>query len=396
MQRGVVDLGVGDKKGQPLWTKDFILITLANLFIFLGFQMLMPVLPVYATKLGGTEAMAGLVVGIFTLSTVLIRPIAGRFLDGQGRKGVYFIGLAIFIACVFAYIWAPTVLILLLIRFFHGFGWGSSSTASSTIATDIIPKPRLGEGMGYFGLTSTLAMAVSPALGLAIMSRFGFSQVFIISATSVIIAFLVATPIKFHKPTPGKEGSGTKSFFEKSAITPATIIFFVTMTYGAIVSFIALYAAEKGIENIGLFFTVYALSLMISRPYFGKLSDRKGYAAAVLPGIIAVLVTMFLLYFANSLGAFLVAGFIYGIGFGATQPVLQAMAVRNVPPQRRGSSNATFFVGFDLGIGVGSILWGIIAELVGFQTIYLLAMIPAVIGLLVFLKTSKKYSESKS
>lgn len=242
MQRGVVDLGVGDKKGQPLWTKDFILITLANLFIFLGFQMLMPVLPVYATKLGGTEAMAGLVVGIFTLSTVLIRPIAGRFLDGQGRKGVYFIGLAIFIACVFAYIWAPTVLILLLIRFFHGFGWGSSSTASSTIATDIIPKPRLGEGMGYFGLTSTLAMAVSPALGLAIMSRFGFSQVFIISATSVIIAFLVATPIKFHKPTPGKEGSGTKSFFEKSAITPATIIFFVTMTYGAIVSFIALYA----------------------------------------------------------------------------------------------------------------------------------------------------------
>lgn len=396
MQRGVVDLGVGDKKGQPLWTKDFILITLANLFIFLGFQMLMPVLPVYATKLGGTEAMAGLVVGIFTLSTVLIRPIAGRFLDGQGRKGVYFIGLAIFIACVFAYIWAPTVLILLLIRFFHGFGWGSSSTASSTIATDIIPKPRLGEGMGYFGLTSTLAMAVSPALGLAIMSRFGFSQVFIISATSVIIAFLVATPIKFHKPTPGKEGSGTKSFFEKSAITPATIIFFVTMTYGAIVSFIALYAAEKGIENIGLFFTVYALSLMISRPYFGKLSDRKGYAAAVLPGIIAVLVTMFLLYFANSLGAFLVAGFIYGIGFGATQPVLQAMAVRNVPPQRRGSSNATFFVGFDLGIGVGSILWGIIAELVGFQTIYLLAMIPAVIGLVVFLKASKKYSESKS
>lgn len=153
---------------------------------------------------------------------------------------------------------------------------------------------------------------------------------------------------------------------------------------------------EKGIENIGLFFTVYALSLMISRPYFGKLSDRKGYSAAVLPGIIAVLVTMFLLYFANSLGAFLVAGFIYGIGFGATQPVLQAMAVRNVPPQRRGSSNATFFVGFDLGIGVGSILWGIIAELVGFQTIYLLAMIPAVIGLLVFLKTSKKYSESKS
>ncbi len=365
------------ERGQPLWTKDFILITLANLFIFLGFQMLMPVLPVYATKLGGTEAWAGLVIGIFTISTVIMRPFAGRLLDQKGRRGVYLSGLLLFMVCVLAYNWAPTVLVLLIIRFIHGFGWGASSTASSTIVTDIIPKPRLGEGMGYFGLTSTLAMAIAPALGLALMSRFGFSSVFYISAFSVIIAFLVATPIKFHKPDPSsssnRKGAGSTSIFEKRAFLPAAIIFFVTMTYGSIVSFIALYAADKKIENIGLFFTVYALSLLISRPYFGKLSDRKGYSAAVLPGIIAVLITMLLLYFANSLSVFLVAGFIYGIGFGATQPVLQAMAVRNVPPERRGASNATFFVGFDLGIGVGSILWGIIAELVGYQTIYLLA-----------------------
>lgn len=348
--------------------------------------MLLPVLPVYSAKLGGTEAWAGLVVGIFTFSAVIMRPIAGRLLDRQGRRGVYLSGLFIFLLCVLAYHWAPTIIILLLIRFVHGFGWGASSTASSTIASDIIPKARLGEGMGYFGLTSTLAMAVAPALGLSLMAAYGFGTVFNVSTAAVAIALCIAVPIKYHKPDPS-EHNPKKSIFEKAAMVPAVVVFFITMTYGSIVSFIALYAVERQVENIGLFFTIYALALLISRPYFGRLADKKGYSFAILPGIGAVLIAMFSLYFANSLIIFLIAGFIYGLGFGAIQPALQAMAVRNVSPARRGAANATFFLGFDLGIGAGSIIWGLIAEMVGYQLIYLLTIIPAVIGLIFYLKS---------
>ncbi|MFZ7104089.1 MAG: MFS transporter [Peptococcaceae bacterium] len=376
---------------EPLWTRDFILISIANLFITLGFQMLLPVLPVFSAKLGGSDTWAGLVVGIFTISAVLMRPIAGQLLDRQGRRGVYILGLIVFLLCVVAYSWTSTILVLLILRFIHGFGWGASSTASSTIASDIVPKLRLGEGMGYFGLTSTLAMAVAPALGLELLSGYGFNTVFYVSAGVVLISILIALPIKYHKPDVLPK-SGKAGIFERSAILPAVVIFFITMTYGAIVSFIALYAGQKQVENIGLFFTIYAVALLISRPYFGRLTDRKGTSFAVLPGIICVILAMSLIYFANSLIAFLIAGFIYGIGFGAIQPALQAMSVRKVDPSRRGAANATFFLGFDLGIGAGAILWGIIAENLGYQIIYLLSIIPAIIGALIYIKSIKKNS----
>ncbi len=386
----------GLQKKEPLWTRDFILISIASLFITLGFQMLLPVLPVFSAKLGGSDAWAGLVVGIFTISAVLIRPIAGQLLDKQGRRGIFTLGLTVFLMCVVAYSRTSTILVLLTLRFIHGFGWGASSTASSTIASDIIPKSRLGEGMGYFGLTSTLAMAIAPALGLGILSEYGFNTVFYISAGAVLISIFVALLIKYIKPSaiPKTYSEGlTKpkkaGMFERTAIPTAVVIFFVTMTYGAIVSFIALYAGQKQIENIGLFFTVYAIALLISRPYFGRLTDKKGASYAVLPGIANVILSMSLIYLANSLTFFLVAGFIYGIGFGAIQPALQAMSVSKVNHTRRGAANATFFLGFDLGIGAGSILWGIIAEKVGYQIIYLLAIIPAIVGASVYIKSIK-------
>jgi MFS family permease len=374
---------------EPLWTRDFILISVASLFITLGFQMLLPVLPVFSAKLGGSDAWAGLVIGIFTFSSDLMRPVAGRLLDKQGRRGVYIIGLIVFLLCVLAYPWTSTILVLLILRFIHGFGWGASSTASSTVASDIIPKSRLGEGMGYFGLTSTLAMAVAPALGLGLLSRSGFNTVFYVSAGLVLISILIALPINYQKPDE-QLIIEKKGIIEKSAILPAIVIFFITMTYGSIVSFIALYAAQKQVENIGLFFTVYAAALLISRPYFGRLTDSKGASFAVFPGIICVILSMSMIYFANSLIAFLIAGFIYGIGFGAIQPALLALAVRNVSQSRRGAANATFFLGFDLGIGVGSIIWGLIAEILGYQIIYLLTIIPAIIGGLIYIKSIRK------
>ncbi len=377
------------QKKEPLWTRDFILIAIASLFITMGFQMLLPVLPVFSAKLGGSDTWAGLVVGIFTFSAVLMRPIAGRLLDRQGRRGVYILGLIVFLICVVSYNWTSTILVLLILRFIHGFGWGASSTASSTIASDIIPKSRLGEGMGYFGLTSTLAMAIAPALGLGLLSDYGFNTVFYFSAGAVLVSIFIAFPIKYHKPDVLPK-SGKAGIFEKTAVLPAIVIFFVTMTYGSIVSFIALYAGQKQVDNIGLFFTIYAVALLISRPYFGRLTDKKGTSYAVLPGIICVILSMFLIYLANTLTVFLIAGFIYGLGFGAIQPALQAMSVSKVNHSRRGAANATFFLGFDLGIGAGAILWGIIAEKFGYQIIYLLSIIPAIVGALVYIKSIKR------
>lgn len=378
------------KSGQAmerLWSIDFVLITLISFVSFLGFQMLLPTLPVYAKQLGGGDASAGLVIGLFTFSAVLIRPFAGQALDYYGRKGIFILGFLLFAACVLAYIWAPSLIILLLIRFIHGFGWGLTSTSASTVATDLIPKSRLGEGMGYYGLAGTLSMAIAPTLGLFIMNRFGFSLLFLVSAALVILSAIVALMINYQKVSGAKT---KKSLIEKSALRPTLVIFFITMTYGAIVSFLALYAAQQGIKNIGPFFSVYAIALMITRPLAGRLSDKKGFSYVIIPGICFVSAAMFFLYLAKGLPMFLIAAAIYGIGFGAVQPSLQALSVMSVSPERRGAANGTFFTGFDLGIGLSSIMWGAISQIFGYKFMFLWTIVPTFLALGVYLWVGRK------
>lgn len=357
----------------PLWTRNLTLIMAANLFTFLGFQMLMPVMPVYATTLGGGETWAGVVTGIFTASAVIMRPLAGRLLDSRGRLLVFLAGLGVFIASTLSYAATATILALVVVRFLHGFGWGALGTASNTIATDNIPKARLGEGMGYFGMTSTLAMAVGPALGLALLNSHGFPIVFTVSAALVACTVALALLIRYP-PQPVAPPRG--AFLEKQAMPAAVLIFCATLSWGAVVSFIALYAAERGIDNIGPYFMANAISILFVRAFVGRLADRKGDQFVLYPAVVSMLIALMVLTRATSLPMFLVAGACYGLGFGALHPVLQAMAVRNVIPQRRGAANATFFVGFDLGIGLGSFVWGVIAEATSYPTVYLLTMAP--------------------
>jgi len=374
---------------EKLWGKDFILITIVNLFTFLGFQMLMPTLPVYAKSMGGGNATAGLVVGFFTFSALLIRPFAGHFLDIYGRKVLLLSGLVLFATCVISYTWAPSLIFLLGIRFIHGFGWGITSTSASTVAADVIPRARMGEGMGYYGMATTVSMAIAPAIGLFLINNYSFNTLFSTSFIMIILAVVLANFIKYKKGHVKKEHAKMQ-LFEKGAIRAASTIFFITMTYGAIVSFIALYAAQEGIENIGIFFTVYAFSLAVFRPLSGRLTDIKGFNFVVIPGILMVGVAMIILFLADSITWFLLAAVVYGAGFGTVQPSLQALAILLSPTDKRGTANATFFIGFDLGIGLSSVMWGIISEITGYSLMYLLSVIPVIFALFVYIYLERK------
>lgn len=382
-----------ENKSAPLLTKNFILITVINLFIFFGFQMLMPTFPVYIKNLGGTDSIIGLVAGIFTVSSLAARLFSGMALDRFGRRGVFLTGLGVFILAVLSYSWLPTIGLLLVFRLIHGFGWGASSTASSTIASDSIAKERFGEGMGYYSLSSSLPMAIAPAVGLFVISSYSFNALFLISAGLAASGFLLALTLKYRKIEGNEQQKPKAAFFESSSIRPAIVIFFVSMTYGSIVSFLSLYAAQRGIQNIGLFFTFYAAALLISRPAFGRICDRLGYSYAVIPGLVCVVVTMVLLSQASVMPMFLTAAFIYGTGLGAVQSSLQTMAVAHTPPYRRGAANATFFTGFDSGIGLGAIIFGAVASAVGYSRMYLWAVVPALLAFILYFAVANKKAE---
>ncbi|MCX7709937.1 MAG: MFS transporter [Clostridia bacterium] len=354
-----------------LWTKDFIRIALLNLMIFLSFQMLQPTLPLYIKQLGGESPIVGLIAGVFTISSLIARPFTGMALDRIGRRAVFLFGLGVFIIAVLAYQWIPIIGAIIALRLIHGLGWGACSTASNTIASDCIPKERFGEGMGYFSLASSIAMATAPAVGLHLTSKYGFHTLFLISAGIIGCVFLLAFTLKNHPIDKAGNTKTRASLYEKASVRPAIVIFFVSMTYGAITSFIALYAQQQGIEKIGLFFTLYALALILSRPAFGSIYDRLGDQYAVIPGLVCLLISLVLLSKASVLPMFLISAFLYGIGFGAVQSTLQTMAVVSIPPGRRGAANATFFTGFDSGIGLGAMIFGAVASLVGYSRMYL-------------------------
>jgi MFS family permease len=383
---------IKDSPQNKIWTKDFILILFANFFIFLGFQMTLPTIPLFVEKLGGNDQLIGYVVGIFTFSALLVRPFAGHALESKGRGFVYLLGLAIFVLSVGSFGLASSILFLFVMRIVQGVGWGYSTTASGTIATDIIPSKRRGEGMGYFGLSGSIAMAFGPSLGLTLASKIPFSYLFYICAALGFIALLLSSRIKFKKAVekPSHKDAVKRDFYEKSALQPSILLLFLTSTFGGIAAFLPLYTAEKHIPGIQWYFLLYAISVMVTRTFAGTLYDRKGHKAIFIPGALLIFFAMILLaWLPNSMIMYLAAIF-YGLGFGSVQPALQAWAVEKAPVNRKGMANATFFSFFDLGIGVGAILFGQIGHWLGYSSIYIASAILVSISMIIYFILLKK------
>lgn len=355
---------------RSIWTKDFIGITIINLLIFCGFQMLLPTLPLYVKSLGGTDSVIGWITGLSTIACLLIRPFSGVTLDKFGRKGVLVAGIGVMIVVTLAYSWFPIVGIIFVIRFFHGLGWGAASTSSNTVATDVIPKDRFGEGMGYFSLSTSLAMALAPGIGLSVLAMFHVAGLMLLSAGFGAVALLLTFFIRYRKMERQETVKEKMTPYELSSIRPSVIMFFVSASYGSITGFISLYAVDRGIANIGVFFMIFAVAMVLSRPLFGRLIDRLGFNAATYSGLIILIAAMFLLSQASAIYLFLIAAFFYGMGFGAVQSSLQTMSIIYAPKDRFGAANATFFTGFDGGIGFGSIIAGIVAATWGYSKMY--------------------------
>lgn len=371
-----------DNNQTTLWTKDFISITIINFFIFLSFQMIIATLPLHVENVGGNQNIIGWMTGLATISAFLIRPIAGIALDRLGRRIVFVVGHIILIITTY-FLGVHNIWLIIIIRFMNGTGWGLGSTSSMTIASDTIPIKRFGEGIGLFNLSNGLGMAFGPLIGLSILNSVGFNYVVTLGAILGIIALILSQFIKYKEIDKTKvEENRSKKFlpFEKESIRPSLLIAIITITYGSIIAFIPLYGVEQGVENIGLYFTIYAFFLMFIRPIAGKMIDKKGFDIFVYSGIIILILSMLILSRSTNIVIFIISAALYGIGFGLLESSLLTMAVTYAPEGKIGGANATFFACFDGGIGLGSIIAGMLASSLGYSRMYLLMVIPILIA----------------
>lgn len=375
------------EKKPGLWTRDFILICFSTLTTYIAFHSLIPTLPLYIQKFGGTDKETGLALAFLTVAAVVIRPIAGWALDGYGRRLILLFGLILFLVPSIIYIWQVPVYLLLFLRLVQGFGWGICSTAAGTVASDVVPAGRVGEGMGYFGLATSISLATAPAYGLWLIDKFSFTTLFMSCVVLTVISLVLAQPIRYSHQV-GATGRAKPVFIEKTALRPALVILFVTVTYSSLLSFLALFARQQGKATAGLFFTTLAVTTLVTRPLSGVIVDklgRRGYDLVILPGILAIAASMLVLAGTARPLHLLLGGILYGIGFGFIQPTMLALCISKVSPDKRGAANATYWTAFDIGVASGSVIWGLVVSAYGYAVMFGLNVIPAGLALAVYL-----------
>lgn len=354
---------VMDQTNHKLWSKEYIILILASTFSSFSFSMVMTILLKYLVNLGASLIVAGIVTGIFSITALTVRPISGYLTDKYNKRNILMISIFMIGVCVLGYC-IPNIGGILFIRIVHGTAFALSGTASIALAGDYIPKDRLGEGIGYLGLGQILSSAVAPGFGIYTTEQFGNQATFVISCMMAVISASLLFLIKPSRLSSAEKlpvKINLKNLIAKEALTMSVINGFISFTNGVVVAYLVLYAQQRNIANVGVYFTVSAIVMLLVRPFSGKIMDRKGLSVLVYPGFIAGIAGMILHGFASSLWVLLLAGVLKAIAQGCIQPSMQAECIKRVSSDRIGVATSTYFIGADIGQGIGPAVGGAIA-----------------------------------
>lgn len=365
---------------QRLWTGDFVLVLVTNFFIGLIFYMLMTSMAQYAAeRFGASQSMAGLAASAFTIGAIVARALGGKLLDFIGRRRTLLIAMLFFLAVSFLYIPVENLWVLIALRFVQGVAFGSGNTALGASVMGLIPARRRGEGTGYYGISVTFATAVGPLLAVTLTDRVGHSALFVLCGICSLAGLVSAFFLRLPERKPSAEELANRwrlrvsDVIDPSALPIATVVFLAGGAYSGILTFINSYGAARGAsESAGVFFLVYAVVVLVSRLFVGRIQDARGDNIVMYPTIASFALGMGFLAFTPGLWGFVAGGVFVGFGFGAMMPCAQAIAVSEAPSARVGYATATFYLLLDIGTGLGPIALGLIAGAFGFQTMYAL------------------------
>ena len=309
---------------------------------------------------------------------------------------IFLLALVLYALLFAGYLAALTIAAIIVLRFAQGLTWGFSTVAGSTIAVDIIPVSKRGEGIGYFSMSTTLGMSVGPVIGLFICHHWGYTAMFIagvfISLASLACAYAIHLPDKFLV---GKQIEFRwNALFDETSVRPSVNLFIIMIPYGGLLSFIALYGRELGIQNSSLFFLIFAVGIAVSRFTSGKAFDKSGPRRIITLCLMLLIFGFPLLASAKSWIVFYFSAIIIGFGNGVVFPTFQSMVNNLADAEHRGAANSTLYTAVDLGMGLGMIMAGLIAQYISISAIFLISSFVCAIGLIVFRLYVLKYYEN--
>lgn len=383
---------MGGKK-KTIWNRDFILIFVINFCYQMVHQMMNTLVPKYANSFGIAATLVGVISSIFAVGSMASRPITSPALDAFKKKKMLLLVMVMMSLVFWGYSMTSNAYAIIGIRLIHGICIGFFSPLVMMMAGDALPENRLGSGISIFALGQAIGQAVGPSIGLSMSKHWGYSPAFQVGAVVMLATALLC----FLLPNDNGNGKPYKialnRILDKDAVPAGLIILFLCISFGCISAYLAIYGEARGVDNIGLYFTVYAISLLISRPVSGILSDKFGFAPMIGTGIVCYGISFVLLSFSRTIGLFLVAAVVAALGYGVCQPQVQALTLRCVTKERRGVGSNTNFFFMDAGMMIGPTCAGYVIDSIAHSTggvatadayskMYLVMTVPMIIAFL--------------
>ena len=362
---------------EKLWTPEFLGMGGSNLFLFMSQYIMVASLPIFIMEtLGGGDMEAGLAMTAFQIGAVSCRPLAGRIIDAVNKQRLMRAATIAFFLVMLAFNWLHSEQAIYALRFLHGCIFALATTAAAAMAALVLPASRKGEGIGYFALSTNLAMVVGPLIGLVLIGNFGSIALVALLPALAALTCLAANarrlPDEVVRPAGRqKKGFHLSDFIERRSLAPALLGGMVFFAYGGILTFIPLYAKSLGLQaETSLFFVVFAFVIILTRPVIGRLFDEKGPDWTVYPGFACFAAGMLLFSQVGTTAGLLVSAAVLGIGFGALSPAFQTLAVESAPAARAGVATATYFWSLDISVGLAAVLLSFVAAQFGYAFMY--------------------------
>ena len=366
--------------------RDFSIGLLALFFAFLS-NTLFYLFPLFLEQFQPSKSRVGLIMGVYSLTAIVVRPFFGRIIDEWGPRRITFYSLiAMLVVVPWFHMVESAGFLTILLRALMGVGWGTCMVALMAMCSDLAPRNRLAHSLGLIGVSAIVASAVGPMLAEEIIQYFGFGGIFNVSLIFVVIAMVCVLVVKENPRTEKPARTSKLLLLRKFPLAVVGIILIMPLVHGAVrgsvLNFIALFGKSAGFDRVAPFFITFSAAAVLARVGIGDLADRYGRKVVIFPSALLISLNLFWIAGMQSYTSFILSGFIAGLGQGLIFPALNAYVIDFFGHENKSFSLALYTSLFDAGLGLGSPLFGWISDLSGYRTMYLVA------GMLLFVSVS--------
>jgi MFS family permease len=366
---------------RKVFSRDFILLCFAQFTFSFVFQSYLPTLPMYLSRSGSNEVEIGVLIGIFFLCSLVLRPFVGKALLRTPEKKLLIIGSLLYALASLAYLFAPPFWPFLLVRILQGIGFAFFHTASFTLIAHISPEAHRGQSLSYFSLAMSISGALGPPIGIFLINHFGFTLLFLVCSGLSFCSLFIISRLGSRQIVPLQDPSVEGSLlFSRKALPPSVMSSLSLFVWAALTAFFPLYAINHGMANPGFFFTIVAMMLFLGRALGGKILDLYTREKVILPCLLSYIVSMAILTFSETLPMFILVATIWGVGNAFLAPALMVYTLDRVGPSV-GPAMGTFTAISDLGLSLGPVIMGIVIHSTSYPIMFLCLVLMGIINL---------------